>query len=145
VAVSLGARAYRTTRRVQERGYHKRGQPFLPENDCENIVESLHSPASFHNATPPLPANTPLGLHIDYAYTITMGYHKEKYYLILVVDGIDFVWAQSTTTRSSPEDLILEFLNMTRIKGSTVRFDGAQEFGKSLSLFVVKEVSSWRL
>jgi hypothetical protein len=45
-----------------------------------------------------------------------MGYHKEKYYLILVVDGIDFVWAQSTTTRSSPEDLILDFLNMTGSK-----------------------------
>ena len=41
--------------------------------------------------------------------------------------------AQSTTTRSSPEDLILEFLNWSGIKVSTVRFGGAQEFGKSLS------------
>ena len=40
---------------------------------------------------------------------------------------------QSTTTRFSREDLILEFLNRTGIKVSTVRFDGAQEFGKSLS------------
>jgi hypothetical protein len=86
-----------------------------------------------HTATPPSPVNKPVGFHVDYAYAITMGYHKEKYYLMLVVDGIDFVWAQSTTTRSSPEDLILEFLNMIGIKVSTVRFDRAREFGKSLS------------
>jgi hypothetical protein len=86
------------TRRVQERGYHKHGQPFLAENDGENIAESLHSAASIHTATSISPVNTP-----------------------------------ATTTLPSPEDLNLQFLNMTGIKVSTVRFDGAQEFGKSLS------------
>ena len=76
---------------------------------------------------------TKLGLHIDYAHSISLGYSKEKYYLILVVDGIDFVWGQTCTTRSTPEDLIQEFLTMTNLKVSSVRFDGAQEFGKSLS------------
>ncbi len=63
-------------RRVQEPGYHKHGQPFLAENDGEKIAESLHSAASFHTATSLSPVNTPVGLHIDYAYAITMGYHK---------------------------------------------------------------------
>ena len=74
-----------------------------------------------------------LGLHIDYDYVISLGYSKEKYYLILVVDGIDLVWGQTCTTRSSSEDLIQEFLTMTNLKVSSVHFDGAQEFRKSHS------------
>ena len=44
---------------------------------------------------------TKLGLHIDYVHSISLGY---SYYLILVVDGIDFVWGQTCTTRSTPEE-----------------------------------------
>jgi hypothetical protein len=73
-----------------------------------------------------------LGLHIDYAYVISLGYSKE-YYLILVVDGIDLVWGQTCTTHSSSEDLIQEFLNITNLKVSSVHFDVAQEFIKSHS------------
>ncbi len=76
---------------------------------------------------------TKLGLHIDYAHSISLTYSKEKYYLILSVDWIDFVWGQTCTIRSTPEDLIQEFLTMTNLKVSSVRFDGAQEFGKSFS------------
>jgi hypothetical protein len=53
--------------------------------------------------------------------------------IILVVDGIDFVLGQTCTTHSTSEDLIQEFLTMTNPKVSSVCFDGAQEFGKSLS------------
>ena len=51
----------------------------------------------------------------------------------MVVDGIDFIWASASQDRSSPENMILEFLNMTGIKIGTIRFDGAKEFGKSVS------------
>ena len=91
MTVSLGERAYRTHHRVQERVYPSHGQTFLVENDGENIDESLHSAESFHTVIPPSSVNKPVGLHIDHVYVITMGYHKEKYYLILVVDDIDFV------------------------------------------------------
>jgi hypothetical protein len=77
---------------------------------------------------------TKLDLHIDYAHSISLGYSKEKYYLILVVDGIDFVWGQTCTTRSTPEDLIQEFLTMTNLKVSSVRFDSVQEIWKICSL-----------
>ncbi len=50
------------------------------------------------------------GLHIDYTYSISLGFNKERYFLIM-----------------------LEFLNMTGIKIGTIRFDGAKEFGKSVS------------
>jgi len=46
-------------------------------------------------------------MHIDYAHSITLGRNKEQYYLMIVIDSIDFTWAQSSRNRSEPEDLIL--------------------------------------
>ncbi len=51
----------------------------------------------------------------------------------MVVDGIDFIWVSTSQDHSTPENMILEFLNMTGIKIGTIRFDGAKEFGKSVS------------
>jgi hypothetical protein len=47
--------------------------------------------------------------------------------------AVDFIWASASQDRSSPENMILEFLHMTGIKIDTIRFDGAEEFGKSVS------------
>ncbi len=52
----------------------------------------------------------------------------------MVVDGIDFIWASVSQDHSTPENMIFEFLNMTGIKIGTIRFDGAKEFGKSVSI-----------
>ena len=52
---------------------------------------------------------------------------------MIVIDGIDFLWSQTCQTRTHPEDLLHEFLTMSRLKISTIRFDGASEFGKSSS------------
>ena len=43
---------------------------------------------------------------IDYAHSITLGRNKELYYLMIVIDSIDFTWAQPSPNRSEPEDLI---------------------------------------
>lgn len=32
-------------------------------------------------------------LHMDYAHPILIGYSKERYYLIFVVGGANFMWA----------------------------------------------------
>ena len=118
----MGARAYRTSKRVQQRGIHKfRGAAVsLEDGDVARAISAQDL--------------TKLDLHIDYAHSISLGYSKEKYYLILVVDGIDFVWGQTCTTRSTPEDLIQEFLTMTNLKVSSVRFDSVQEIWKICSL-----------
>jgi hypothetical protein len=52
---------------------------------------------------------------------------------MIVIDGIDFVWPQTCQVRTHPEDLLHEFLTMSRLKISTIRFDGANEFGQSSS------------
>ena len=83
-------------------------------------------------ARPPRLLHAPRNrMHIDYANSITLGRSKERYYLIIVVDSIDFTWAQSSTSRSEPEDLIHEFLTMTGLSISSIRVDGAGEFAKS--------------
>ncbi len=74
-----------------------------------------------------------LGAHIDHALSISIGRLGEKYYLMIVIDGIDFLWPQTCQTRTHPEDHLHEFLTMSRLKISTIRFDGASEFGKSSS------------
>ena len=72
-------------------------------------------------------------MHIDFVNSITLGRMKERYYLIIVVDSIDFSWAQTSTTRSEPEDLLHEFITATGIRVSSIRVDGAGEFKKSAS------------
>jgi hypothetical protein len=89
VAVSMGVCSYRTSKRVQQRDIHNfRGASVsLEDGDVARAISAQDL--------------TKLGLHIDYAHSISLGYSKEKYCLILVVDGIDFVWGQTCTTRSS--------------------------------------------
>ena len=60
-----------------------------------------------------------------------MGRNKEHYYLIFVVDSIDFTWATPCVNRADPEDVLHEFITMTGVKISNIRVDGAGEFGKS--------------
>ena len=43
VAISLCVRVYRTSRRVQERGYHKLGHSFLAEADGASSLDTLFS------------------------------------------------------------------------------------------------------
>ncbi len=45
-------------------------------------------------------------LHINHAHTIAVGFHKEQYYLMMVVDCIDFLWAAPSKSTSNLEVLI---------------------------------------
>jgi len=90
-------------------------------------------------------------MHIDYAHSITLGRNKEQYYLMIVIDSIDFTWAQSSPNRPEPEDLIHDFITLTGIKVGSVRADGAGEFARSSTFkayckrhnFVIEEVPSY--
>jgi hypothetical protein len=48
-------------------------------------------------------------LHIDYAHSISIGVHKEKYFLLMTLDRIDFTFCSATVDRTEPESLIHEF------------------------------------
>jgi hypothetical protein len=73
-------------------------------------------------------------LHIDYAHSISIGVHKEKYFLLMTLDGIDFTFCSATVDRTEPESLIHEFMTLTRLKIDCIRYDGAAEFAKSATL-----------
>mmetsp|Transcript_4659 Transcript_4659/g.9294 ORF Transcript_4659/g.9294 Transcript_4659/m.9294 type:complete len:152 (-) Transcript_4659:87-542(-) len=49
-------------------------------------------------------------LHIDHAHSIAVGEKGEKYFLMMVIDGKDFMWATSSRHTSSPELLLEDFL-----------------------------------
>eukprot|EP00961_Rhodomonas_salina_P252697 3415668-Rhodomonas_salina.1 len=42
---------------------------------------------------------------------------------MIVVDGIDFIWAPSSTTKGNPEELLDAFCRESRIKIGTIRMD----------------------
>ncbi len=77
-----------------------------------------------------------LGTNVDHAHSISIDGLGEKYYLMIVIDGVDFVWSQTCQVRTNPEDLLHEFLTMSHLKISTICFDAASEFGKTSSFIV---------
>jgi len=48
-------------------------------------------------------------LHVDYAHSISIGYKNEAYYLVMVIDRVDFLWAAPTAHKSNPESLLESF------------------------------------
>mmetsp|Transcript_30795 Transcript_30795/g.63767 ORF Transcript_30795/g.63767 Transcript_30795/m.63767 type:complete len:332 (+) Transcript_30795:555-1550(+) len=53
--------------------------------------------------------------------------------LVMVVDGIDFMWASASKRKQGPEELLEEFLRYTQVKISKIRLDDAGEFATSES------------
>ena len=70
-------------------------------------------------------------LHLDHAITIAVGLHGERYYLIMCVGGIDFLWATPCKPRKNPERLVEDFLRMTKLKVQFIRIDDAGELARS--------------
>jgi hypothetical protein len=62
--------------------------------------------------------------------------HKEKYFLLMTFDRIDFTYCSATADRTEPESLIHEFMTLTRLKIDCIRYDGAAEFAKSATFKV---------
>jgi len=72
-------------------------------------------------------------LHIDHAHTLSLGFNGQRYYLVMVIDGVDFLWASSSKHKSDPETLLDEFLRFTNIKIDKIRMDAASEYATSES------------
>jgi hypothetical protein len=116
------------------------GQGPHPTHRDEDLADVLYHS---DKKTVTSPSN---GLHIDYACYISLGFNKKRYYHIMVVDGIDFMWDSVLQDHSTPENMILEFLNMTGIKLalfiSTTLRNLASLF--PFRIFVMSVVLSWR-
>eukprot|EP00961_Rhodomonas_salina_P118183 1590524-Rhodomonas_salina.1 len=77
-------------------------------------------------------------LHLDYAHAITLGYNKERYYLFFVVGGRNFMWASPSLTRKEPEELLREFLAVTRVKIGKLRTDNEFTASSTFQAFCKK-------
>ena len=94
-------RGYRTSRCVKTRGSQKQGSlpvtagaarpSALPQNN-QDVFKKLRE--------------MKLGVHIDHANSISVGRLGEKYCLMIVIDGMDFVWAQTCYAASMPIGLM---------------------------------------
>ena len=84
-------------------------------------------------ATPPAGDNAAGNLSIDFKHALSLGYHKEEYYLLIYADGVEMLWCALTTSHAQPRELIQEFkfLNYSGIQVRSIRFDNAVEFGQS--------------
>ena len=49
--------------------------------------------------------------------------HKEKHFLLMTLDGIDFTYCSATADRTEPESLIHEFMTLTRLKIDCIRYE----------------------
>ena len=45
-------------------------------------------------------------LHIDHVHSISIGVHKEKYFLLMTLDVIDFTFCSATVDHTEPELLV---------------------------------------
>ena len=117
---------------MQEKGYHKKGENAAKSatdrsqvgtdmascdaacaccattDGADAHIECFTNAASnAHNQEPaqqPRLVHAPKHrMHIDWANSITLGRSKERYYLIIVIDSIDFTWAQPSTSRMEPK------------------------------------------
>jgi len=64
-------------------------------------------------------------LHIDHAHSIAIGEKGERYYLMMVVDGVDFLWATPSRHTSTPECVIEDFIRNTGVTVDKIRCDDA--------------------
>ena len=95
-----------------------------------NVQECAAAPVTTQQA--PVPGAPPArNLSIDFAHTMSVGWSKEEYYLVIHTDGIELAWCAPTVSRSQPHELIQEFLDVAGVSVRSIRFDNAMEFGKS--------------
>jgi len=82
-------------------------------------------------ASPLAGDNEARNLSIDFAYALSLGYHKEEYSFFIHADGVDMLWCAPITSRAQPHELIQEVVNYLGIQVRSIRFDNAMEFGQS--------------
>jgi len=140
-----GARKYRKSKRMKQK---KRDKLNSKQQACANCVLPLANipdipvdagrPCAAHHSPdsplkrrvrfePGIPTRTRLG-EDDF-----LNAFQAKANLVMVIDGVDFLWAAPSKAKSDPESLLEEFLRYTGVTVSKIRLDAAGEFASSES------------
>ena len=78
------------------------------DNDtADSGGDTEHTPCAVDESatdavTPPTGDNAACNRNIDFAYALSLGYHKEEYYLLIHTDGVEMLWCTPTTSRAQP-------------------------------------------
>eukprot|EP00961_Rhodomonas_salina_P121495 1635437-Rhodomonas_salina.3 len=126
-AMCKDARVYKHTKHVQEKIANNKAQrkAQTSRSASKNVVQALldHEVTEIESEEDLEHMLDNEELHMDYAHSISLGYFKERYYLLFVVGGRNFMWATPTTTRMEPEDLLNDFLVLSKINIGKIRTD----------------------
>ena len=88
---------------------------------------SLHDLPSDNKPSPNCsPAGT--DLRIDWADACSLGRSGERYFLLVVDKGTEYIANFNTKSRQNPVQLLREYINVTGKKPRFLRVDGAKEF-----------------
>ncbi len=90
IGVSLGTRGYRTSPCVKRHGSQKQGIPPV----AGDAARSSELPQENQDVLKKI-REMKLGARIGHAHSMSIGRLGEKYYLMIVIDGIDFLWPQT--------------------------------------------------
>ena len=119
-------RQYRTTsQRTPNRGeprqerLHEDGSDTESDSDSEDNEQISSAPAITHNTQQPSKDH----YYIDFGYSIAVGLRKEKYFLLIQLKEINFIWALPTASRDNPVSLLQDFENLTGIIPLSIQCD----------------------
>eukprot|EP00961_Rhodomonas_salina_P219219 2963554-Rhodomonas_salina.1 len=69
---------------------------------------------------------------MDYAHLIALGYANERYYLLFMAGGTNFMWAAPTKMSMEPEELLQDFMTLSGFRIGKIRvnweFDASSVF-----------------
>ncbi len=108
----------------------------LQRNEASNALHQINALASATTSETATALPALRRLHIDHAHSISFDMHKENFFLLMTLDGIDFTFCSATVDRTEPESLIHEFMTLTRLKIDCIRYDCAAEFAKNATFKV---------
>eukprot|EP00961_Rhodomonas_salina_P277583 3751118-Rhodomonas_salina.1 len=85
-----------------------------------------------------LSAFTSEELHMDYAHLIWLRYFQERYYLLFIISGRNFMWETPMTTRMEPEELLQDFLSVTALNIGPIQTDNEFTASTGFKAFCAK-------
>ena len=93
------------------------------ESDSDEELSPTQQPTSPPDSSLGDPTGTSDHYYIDFGYSIAVGLRKEKYFLLVQLKDLDFMWALPTASRDNPVQLLQDFEALTGITPLSIQCD----------------------
>mmetsp|Transcript_62295 Transcript_62295/g.129224 ORF Transcript_62295/g.129224 Transcript_62295/m.129224 type:complete len:219 (-) Transcript_62295:1635-2291(-) len=136
-----GARHYRKSKRMKQKLARDHQRKHAPQQAARASILQQHLPpdpyaataVALHGQASVCDAHKPCRRVRFASDTVEHRLLPEDDFLVMVIDGIDFLWATPTAHKSSPEALLESFLLHTNVNIGKIRIDDAGELSRSES------------